>query len=81
MLVAVADRIAALPHTRVGQVDLCVALREVAPASDVAQAAWDLLVTYLRAEGVDTGWLLRWTPRCGRDEAAAYLRAAAEVIA
>lgn len=81
VLVAAADRIASLPHTRMGRVDVHHALLAVAPSYDLAQAALDALAAHLRASGVDDGWLHKWTPRCGRSDVAAYLRAAAGVVA
>ena len=80
VLVAAADLITRLPHTRMGRVDVHLALRDAAPSYELTQAALDVLAAHLRASGADDGWLRQWTPRCGRSDVAAYLRAAAERV-
>lgn len=80
VLMAAADLIDSLPHTRMGRVDVHLALREAAPSYEETQAALDRLAAHLRASGVDDRWLHRWTARCGRADVAAYLRAAAPTM-
>ncbi|MGS2645950.1 hypothetical protein [Streptosporangium sp. G12] len=63
-----------------GRVDVHRALLYAAPSYELTQAALDLLAAHLRAVGVDDRWLLLWTPRCGRADVVAYLRAAAEQV-
>ncbi|WP_386162362.1 hypothetical protein [Streptosporangium vulgare] len=81
VLAAAADRVDSLPHARMGRVDVHLALRDASPSYELTQAALDRLAAHLHETGVDDRWLHQWTPRCGRSDVAAYLRAAAEVIA
>ncbi|WP_433364334.1 hypothetical protein [Streptosporangium sp. CA-115845] len=80
VLAAAADVLESHMHARMGRVDLHLALHEAAPTYELAQAGMDLLVDHLRATGADDRWVVRWTARCGRDEIAAHLRAAAEAV-
>lgn len=61
--------------------DVHRALLAVAPSYELAQAALDRLAAHLRDTGADDRWLHKWTPRCGRSDVSAYLRAAAGVVA
>lgn len=76
VLTAAAARVAALPHRRVVRTDVHHALRAAAPTIALAQAALDALAAHVP----DAAWLTTWSKPHGRDEVAAEMRAAAELV-
>jgi hypothetical protein len=77
VLYAAADHLQALPQRRVGRIEIHQALLAAGPTVEQAQAALDAIHTHLPAgdDGFD-----RWTHRRHRDEAAALLRYAADMM-
>jgi hypothetical protein len=77
VLYAAAAHLQALPQRRVGRIEIHQALLAAGPTVGQAQAALDAIHTHLPAgdHGFD-----RWTHRRHRDEAAALLRYAADML-
>jgi hypothetical protein len=77
VLYAAADKLQALRHYRVGWIEIHQALLAAGPTVGQAQAALDALHKHLPADDKGIG---RWTHRRHRDEAAALLRYAADML-
>jgi hypothetical protein len=77
VLYAAAAHLQALPQRRVGRIEIHQALLAAGPTAGQAQAALDAIHTHLPAgdHGFD-----RWTHRRHRDQAAALLRYAADML-
>jgi hypothetical protein len=74
-----ADRLAGLPHARVGRVDLYIALRKSGSDSyPAAQAALEVLTAHLPATGGDNLWVHRWSVLRNRQDAVVLMRDAAD---
>jgi hypothetical protein len=76
VLYAAADKLQALPHYRVSRTDVHRALYRAAGSYRAAQDA----LTALHRATRDDGWLLRWSTHAPRQDAAAQLRAAADML-
>ncbi len=77
VLNAAADELQALRHTRVGWTEIHHALLAAGPTVGQAQDALDAIHAYLPASDTTSN---RWTHRRHRDEAAALLRYAADMM-
>ena len=74
-----ADRLAGLPHARVGRVDLYIALRKSGSDSyPAAQAALGVLIAHLPASSGDNLWVHHYSVLRRRQDAVAAMRAAAD---